>query len=41
MADDYGALCVIEPAGDDRTSISVLDRRHAKARRFDLARLEA
>lgn len=37
MADDYGALCVISAEGGDCTSISVLDRRHAKARRFDLA----
>lgn len=37
MADDYGALCLIEPQADDCTSISVLDRRHATARRFDLA----
>lgn len=40
MADDYGALCLIEPGADDCTSISVLDRRHATARRFDLARPE-
>lgn len=37
MADDYGALCLIEPGQDGRTSIQVLDRRHSKARRFDLA----
>ncbi|MES2813477.1 MAG: heme NO-binding domain-containing protein [Pseudomonadota bacterium] len=37
MADDYGALCLIEPKADDCTSILVLDRRHATARRFDLA----
>lgn len=37
MADDYGALCLIEPHSDDRTSITILDRRHATARRFDLA----
>lgn len=37
MADDYGALCLIEAESADCTSISVLDRRHAKARRFDLA----
>lgn len=37
MADDYGALCLIEPGDEDRTTISVLDRRHAKARQFDLA----
>ncbi len=37
MADDYGALCLIEAQADYRTSISILDRRHAAARRFDLA----
>jgi hypothetical protein len=37
MADDYGALCLIEPGAGDCTAISVLDRRHAKARQFDLA----
>lgn len=37
MADDYGALCLIEPQSDDCTSITILDRRHATARRFDLA----
>jgi hypothetical protein len=37
MADDYGALCLILPGADDRTTVSVLDSRHAKARRFDLA----
>ncbi len=37
MADDYGALCLIEPQSDDRTSIAILDWRHAAARRFDLA----
>ncbi|MDP3195001.1 heme NO-binding domain-containing protein [Tabrizicola sp.] len=37
MADDYGALCLIEAESADCTSILVLDRRHAKARRFDLA----
>lgn len=37
MADDYGVLCLIEPAEDGRTTISVLDGRHAKARHFDLA----
>ena len=40
MADDYGALCLIEPGDMDRIAISVLDSRHAKARRFDLARPE-
>lgn len=41
MADDYGALCLIEvedrPDGDTRIGISVLDRAHAAARPFDLA----
>lgn len=37
MADDYGALCVIEPGAEGRTTISVLDRRHAEARHFHLA----
>jgi hypothetical protein len=37
MADDYGALCLIEVVGDACTAISVLDSRHAHARRFDLA----
>jgi hypothetical protein len=37
MADDYGALCVIQPEVDGRILISVLDRRHAAARQFDLA----
>lgn len=41
MADDYGALCLIEPEPGGRVTISVLDGRHAKARRFDLARPEA
>jgi hypothetical protein len=40
MADDYGALCLIEVGDDDCTAISVLDSRHAAARRFDLARRE-
>jgi hypothetical protein len=40
MADDYGALCLIEPGEDDCTAISVLDSRHAKARHFDLAMRE-
>ena len=37
MADDYGALCLIAPGTDARTSITVLDSRHARGRRFDLA----
>jgi hypothetical protein len=37
MADDYGALCLIEPGPDGCTTISILDSGHATARRFDLA----
>lgn len=37
MADDYGALCLIEPEGSDRISVRVLDRAHADGRPFDLA----
>ena len=37
MADDFGALCLIEPCEDSCTVISVLDRRHAEARHFHLA----
>ncbi|RYI28692.1 MAG: heme NO-binding protein [Acetobacteraceae bacterium] len=40
MADDYGALCLIEPQADGRTWISVLDRSHSEARQFDLAMRE-
>lgn len=37
MADDYGALCLIEADDKDCTTITVLDSRHARARAFDLA----
>lgn len=41
MADDYGALCLIEteegPGRDPRIIVSVLDSAHNAARRFDLA----
>jgi hypothetical protein len=37
MADDYGALCLIEPGQDGRILIRILDSRHAAGRRFDLA----
>lgn len=37
MADDYGALCLIEVGEGDCTTISVLDSRHAKAKAFALA----
>lgn len=40
MADDYGALCLIEPKGSDRISVQVLDHAHARGRRFDLAKPE-
>lgn len=41
MADDYGALCLIEAGANGRIAISVLDRRHSPARQFDLALPEA
>jgi Haem-NO-binding len=37
MADDYGALCLIEEGPDTSTMISVLDSRHATGKAFDLA----
>lgn len=37
MADDYGALCLIDAGEGDRISVRVLDRRHAEGRSFDLA----
>ena len=37
MADDYGALCVIDPGEDGRIRVRILDDRHGTARRFDLA----
>lgn len=37
MADDYGALCLIEGVEDGCTTIRVLDSRHGQARAFDLA----
>lgn len=37
MADDYGALCLIEPEAGGRITVRVLDSAHAAARRFDLA----
>ena len=37
MADDYGTLCLIEGEGSDRVSVRILDRAHARGRRFDLA----
>lgn len=40
MADDYGTLCLIDAAGEDRITVRVLDSLHAVGRRFDLARPE-
>jgi hypothetical protein len=37
MADDYGALCLIEVDSEDCITISVLDSRHATGKAFDLA----
>lgn len=37
MADDYGALCLIEAGEHGQILISVLDRRHSPARQFELA----
>ena len=37
MADDYGALCLIQDEGDARISVRIFDRSHAAGRRFDLA----
>jgi hypothetical protein len=37
MADDYGALCLIEADDTDCTAITVLDNRYSRARAFDLA----
>lgn len=37
MADDYGALSLIEPGEDGRILVQILDSRHAAARTFDLA----
>jgi hypothetical protein len=36
MADDYGALVVIEPAGDSGISIHLAEAAHGEARRFAL-----
>ena len=40
MADDFGTLCLIEAEGEHRIAIRILDRDHAVARPFDLARPE-
>jgi Haem-NO-binding len=37
MADDYGALCLIDSSAEDCIAISVLDSRHATAKAFELA----
>lgn len=37
MADDYGALCLIDTGADDCITIAVLDSRHARAKAFELA----
>jgi hypothetical protein len=37
MADDYGALCLIEPGQSGRILLRILDQRHGTGRRFDLA----
>lgn len=37
MADDYGTLCLIEPAEDGRILVQVLDSSHGIARPFDLS----
>jgi hypothetical protein len=37
MADDYGALCLIEPGDEGQILVRILDSRHATGRRFDLA----
>ncbi|PPB80220.1 heme-NO-binding protein [Albidovulum inexpectatum] len=38
MADDYGALALIECAGGGRVTIDLLDERHARGRAFDLTK---
>lgn len=40
MADDYGALCLIEPGPPGCIHVRILDSTHSAARRFDLARPE-
>jgi hypothetical protein len=37
MADDYGTLCLIEPDGEGRILVHILDSLHSAARSFDLA----
>ncbi|MFM7335772.1 MAG: heme NO-binding domain-containing protein [Tabrizicola sp.] len=38
MADDYGALCLIDAEDEGPITISMLDSRHAAAKAFELAR---
>ena len=40
MADDYGALCLVEPVGAARIRVSVLDSAYASGRAFVLAKPE-
>lgn len=37
MADDYGALCLIDTSAEGSITIAVLDSRHATAKAFELA----
>lgn len=37
MADDYGALCLIDTGAEECIAIAVLDSRHATAKAFELA----
>jgi hypothetical protein len=40
MADDYGALCLIDAEAEGCITISMLDSRHATAKNFELLRPE-
>ena len=40
MADDYGALCLVETVGAARIRVSVLDSAYASGRAFVLAKPE-
>lgn len=37
MADDYGALCLIDTGAEGCITIAVLDSRHSRAKAFELA----
>ncbi len=37
MADDYGALCLIDPGEEGRILVRIMDTSHGTARPFDLA----